>query len=688
MVNASIVGKVEQRDTDRRRKALLQHVRLTSETGDAFAVPKACFTWYPQDALDALPQDGQALQFSGNIYHPSGQQNPHGFDFRTYLLQRGIPVGISGARDMQFVGEAVPGFWYTARASISNLLDQLMGDDSALAKALLIGDRDDLPDETRKDFQVTGIAHVLAVSGLHVSILLAGLGALLKWMRVGAKGRLIILAVFLLAYARLLDFSAPVVRASILGIVLLSANATHQRADPLTSLGLAFSLILLVRPMDITSIGFQLSFAAVLGIILLGDRLEHWYAKAVSKRPVPKLVDKTIRAFLVTVAASVFTAPLIAQHFHQATPVGLLLSPLACLLVAWIMMWVLAVLPLVVIWLPAAQVAVFPAVLLSRALLWLSDLAASLEGGLLRVAAPGALALVCCYAVMVLFSRYVRLGYVWRAGLSLAAAAVVVGLAVLSSPQQPVRWTQLSMGSADAAIVEDGGTTYVVDVGAHGGDVASYLHAEGRTIDALFITHLHKDHVGGLMQLMDAGVPIKRIVIPEGAKATAVEDNSLSILLRAEQAGIPIAYAAAGDRYEQGRVAMKVLWPQRGKVYPGRDANLHALSMLWTLNGHTLLTAGDLDGQYEHYSAAKAQLLKVAHHGSKYSTSEEYLHAVQPRAALLSASQTYLERATDVLERLDARDIPVYGTPEHGALILTFGDDGPTIHGYAAQEGK
>lgn len=684
-VTGVVEGMAERRASDGRLKAVLGQVSLLDDQGNAYRVPRAYFTWYPGEQASDLPMDGQELEFSTNLYHPSPQQNPYGFDFRMYLLQRGITVGLSGARDLEVTFQGTSSVWLKARQAIGSLLDRALGSDSALPKALLIGDRDDLPQETRRDFQVTGVAHVLAVSGLHVGIFILILNQLLKRLKCGQKTQLAVMALFLLTYARLLDFSAPVVRASLLGLLLLAGRLVRRRTDPLTSLALALMIIAVVRPLDLTSIGFQLSFVAVLGIILLGDRLEYLYRKAAKGRSVPKVWHRLMQAVMTTIAASLFTAPLIALHFHQVALVGLILSPLACALVGLIMFLTLPVLAVTPFWMGGAQVLAWSAAGLSRGLFWLTDLATRWESGMMRVAAPGAVVLAASFLLLVLLSRYTRFTLRWKAGLAAFALAGTLGAQALRGPE-PVRYTQLSVGSADAAILEDGESTYVIDTGSHGGDAASYLRARNRQVDTLFISHLHSDHIGGLQQLLEANIQIGQIVLPEGALAVQVEDNSLEMLRKAEEKGIPIQFLAKGDALDSGRVSMRVLWPEYGKVYPGRSANLHCLSMLWELDGHTLLTAGDLDGQYERYAATPAQLLKIAHHGSKHSTSREYLQAVSPQVALLSMSASRRERATEVLARLEDMGVQVLETPASGALTLAFYPDGPRIQGHLRQE--
>ena len=674
-VSARVSGLSERREVDGRIKAVLKQVKVQDLAGETHHLSAAYWTYYPE--RDApLPVDGQQVIMESQLYHPMGQQNPYGFDFRTYLLQRGIPVGLSGARLMQLTpatqGEPQD-FWLCTRLSLAALLDEAMGNDSALMKALILGSRDDLPEETVADFRDAGIAHVLAVSGLHVGILAAALLYVLRRLRMPPRARFAVVAVVLLCYCRLLDFSAPVVRAALMSCLLMAGQVSHERVDPLTSLSVAFMTILAVRPLDILNAGFQLSFLAVLGIFTMGDRLQSWYAKV--KRRKPSKWDGMVLAVVTTISASLFTAPVVMRVFHRFPLVGFLFSPIACLVVAWLMWGGLLLLPVAAIWMPVAQVLARPLVWVSELFTKVTSFFAGLPFGNLRSAAPSFLLILALYLVLLLSTRYLRVKGWRRLAAGVAALLVAVGIS-FAGKNDAVRYIQFSVGSADAAVIEDGATTYVIDTAEHGGDLANYLQSAGRDVDILFISHLHNDHIGGLQQLIEADVDIGRIVLPVHGQDVQFSDNSAQILSQAEERGVPIVYAGAGDVFTSDRVRAEVLWPVRGALYPGMDANHSSMALLLDLDGVRLLTAGDLTAEYELHSATPAQVLKVAHHGSNTGTTLGYIRSVSPQLALLSLSDTHQQRASVVMGRLSDEGIPILSTGGGRAVMLTMHPNG------------
>lgn len=675
-VSARAAGMSERRELDGRARLTLHDLRLSDAEGKAYRVPGAWFTYYPKRD-EALPQDGQTLRFQSRLYWPSPQQNPHGFDFRLFLLQRNIPVGLSGAKDLQLtpenqLGPASP--WLRLRLWMAGRLDQLLKAQSPLAQALPIGQRDALPEEVSEDFRDAGIAHLLSVSGLHVGILAYVLLAVLRRFKINGRFQLVLLGLFLLAYCRLLDFAAPVVRASVLALFLSFGRLLHRRSDPLTSLAAAFMLILLFRPLDLFHVGFQLSFLAVLGIATLGDRLQAaWLSWREERSLYFRHLDGVASAMAATLSASLFTAPLVMRAFHYVSPVGLLFSPLICALIGIVMSYALALLPLSLISVSFAALLAAPLRWMIQLLLDATAWTASLPFASIRTAAPGIPLILALLLVLLLMSRYSRLRPTWRVLTAVTLLVPSVGLAFIGQGQA-VRYTQFSLGNADAAVIEDGARTYLIDAGEQGAELSSYLLSRGRQVDVLYISHLHFDHIGGLEHLLKAGVPILQIHLPYGAERAKIDARSLALLDQARAQGITVQTIAAGDGIDEGRLSMQVLWPVRDRLYPGMDPNHGSLVMRWELDGVSLLTTGDLTREYERYAAAPAQMIKVAHHGSKGSTSEDFLDVVQPQIALLSASETQLGRMGDLLERLTARGCESYSTALGGALTLHVQD--------------
>lgn len=638
----------------------LEKVEMENEAGTS-RLGRVYWTYSPSGDAETLPREGDRVTFDGKMYHPSGRENPYGFDFRMYLLEKGVPAGISGARELTVTGResrGAAGLTYRARAWLSRRIDAVFGADGDLPKALLIGQRSDLPQETVQGFTDAGAAHVLAVSGLHVALLAGVLMAPLRRL-LKPKGRFFALAAFLLCYCALLDFSAPVVRASILLTVSAGRRTVRRAGDRLTALAFAFLLILLVRPLDLFSPSFQLSFGTVLGIVAMQPWLE---------RVLPRRLEKTVG---ITLAATAGAAIPTAQIFHRVSLIGILINPVVCAVFSLLLPAYFLVLAVGCLWLPGGVFLANWVNAASRAVVQGIRTLGDLPFATVRVPS---LPWYCVMALIFAFALATRYA-VWpgRRKAALAAAALFFSFGTWRlTVNRNVQYVQLSVGQADSALILDGEKTAVIDVGEYGGDTAAYLLSTGRQADCLILTHLHMDHCGGLRQLMDQRLPIGAVYLPEGAEEQAVDERALALLNELRRLGVPILHVKAGDEIKLPRSSLAVTWPEGGRVLPGRDANRYSLCMLCDLDGVKLLHCGDLTGDYELYAARDADILKVAHHGSKTSTGLDFLQAVTPQIALIStyAGNAYLPYG-DTLERLREAGAEIFLTGETGAVTVT-----------------
>ncbi len=653
----------------------LRSAALFDDAGRGFSVSGAYWTWYfGAGEAPALPRAGDTVRFRARLYHPQGQTNPYGFDFRQYLLQRGITAGLYS--DGSF--ETPAGQTGDLRARVSRvrgeltaLTDRLFGADSALPKALLFGARQDLSEETQEAFSRAGVAHVLAVSGLHVSLLTGALGLLFGRL-LSRKGRFWAALVFLAGYCLLLDFRASVVRASVLTACLLYGRAQKRRADSFSALSLSFMLIVFMQPADLISVGFLLSFGAVLGMLLLGGRLERAF------RPY---LGKSISAALsAALSASVGTVVPISGLFHYVSLIGLVLSPLLCALLGVLLPLYLGITALGFVWLPAAQPAAALAGQVSAWLIEAVNRAAALPYASVNVPAlpwpflPAFVLAIWCLSPLC--------GLKTRKRLALFGAAFALGCAVnLVTVDRGVSYTQFDMGAADCAVLQDGRRTVVVDTGEDGQDLSAYLLSTGRTVDLLVLTHLHMDHAGGAAELLRRGIPIRQVVLPQGAENQQVAPEALALVETLRARGIPVAEAAAGDVFSMGAWRLTALWPPGDGVRAGQDANDMCLVLEAQARETSFLLCADITETYEMYVAQPADILKVAHHGSVHSTSEAFLEQVNPQAALIStgANHSAARESGAVPQRLKGQGIPCYTTASGGALRVDVREGSFTV---------
>ena len=672
---ATAAGEAKIREEDCRAALYLKDIVLESETGEIYRLDKAYWTYWPEEEDPLPPYDGQQVVFTGKLYEPSGQENPFGFDFRLYLLQKGVPAGISGGKDLlKFPSDQTQhkSVLLRVRSAIGDRLEEILGDQAPLAQALLIGQTDDMPEDMRSGFRKAGVAHVLSVSGLHAMLIMGFVIGLLKKLQASPRVVFFVTGVLLVPYSLLVGAGAPILRAAVLVGYQLYAHMVRRRADPLTGLSLGAIIILLLDPLQLFAAGFQMSFGAVLGMIMLGDALKPWLLRIRSRRAY-----RLSAAYTTTLCATFGALLPVICTYNRVSVIGLLINPLVCLMTEAMMLFDIGLLMISLASLPLAQEMGAVVAHLSRFMVEGVGLAGDVSwSGVLVFTPPWylAAAVVVC---LLLCTRYVLLKRRWR--IVMGGAAMLVSCAVLLMTQnRDVRYMQLSLGDADAAVIEDGRTTVVIDTGEHGGDLSSYLLASGRNVDHLILTHLHTDHALGLEYLLSEDVPIGRMYLSTEAMKTEVSPSVMHLLQLAAEKGVPVTYLCAGDVIETARVQLTVLWPEEGSGHAMKDPNDCAMALLIDLDGTYLLHMSDVPGTYEQYVGRPADILRVAHHGSQESTHDDFLALTEPEISIISGN----DPSEKTLSRLANIGAMVYDTDTYGAVTVTVRGGEYFVEGY------
>lgn len=580
-VTGVVAGEVDFRAEKGQVRVILRDVTLNGER-----IASGAYWTYYLKADENIPDfltPGARISMTAEVYHPQGQRNPHGYDFRQALRQKNILIGLYGAAKLQALPDGLSLYGLAARFNhrMAQTLRDVCGEEAGqLASAVLLGMRDEVPDEEQEQFRRLGIAHILSVSGFHVGVLVA----LLTLLMMPVKHRRLRMALtlpMLLAYAFLTGGNAPAVRA-----VLLPELYWFGRV-PL--LGIAVNVLLV----------------AGMNVLLLLD----WVTLLLTPIPwlaaLPGAATRAVsEGFLRLVNALGRFAPTLWTR-----------QPDAWVVLGWLLVFV-ALLPF----------------------------------GKSRNRWQ---------------NRKKRLPM-------LAAGAVLMATILLPAPFSGTEYMQLDMGDADAAVLRQEKHVLVVDAGEYGGDLASYLRAEHLPVDLLVLTHLHSDHAGGVRELLDEGIPIRRCVMPSGALAADFDEEVLPLLARMEENGTVIETVCRGDILQWAEGKLTVLFPPEG--FSASNANDGSMALLVEAEGVKLLLTGDLSARYGQYAAVSADVVKAAHHGSKNGTTQAFLDESAPTAVLVSTKR---ENAADYLRGIT--DADVYSTLESGAIIIRMADGHFTI---------
>ncbi|MDT3681336.1 MAG: ComEC/Rec2 family competence protein [Truepera sp.] len=610
---------------------------------------------------------------TGTAEPAPGKRNPGGFDYAGHLARRGA-AGQLFARSVVLVRPATRVSDLLARGVTAGLPAEA----GALMLAMTLGRRDDLA-ALRESFGAAGMSHLLALSGLHVGVLLLALGGALRRL---PRGRVPLVAGGALAFVMLVGPSPSVVRATTMALaVLLTSALGSGRAGVWAALGLAALIGTLMAPQMVLDLGFQLSYLAVVGMLLF---VPPWTARLGSlvsplpagvtglRRVVLAVRTAAVLGALASAAAQLPTLSLVAGTFLAvplASPlVNVAAVPLAGLLVPFGFAAGLAGLvaePLA--WL--LNQVVGP---LAGCLIWLARVGArlpSLPWG--EVAGVGHVAWAGLTAALAAWARgRLRLAQV------LAVALVLGGVtSAVPAPTPPPDIWFLDVGQGDAALVRLGpGTAVLVDGGGSPFSdfdvgkriVVPALRALGvRQLSAVIATHADADHVEGLVPVLE-NFRVGLLVTGPPQPGNLLDERLRSV---AAQRGVRVHEARRGERLSLGGAVLELLNPPADTS--GLSPNDASVAFVLRLAGvPRALFLGDLGvGVEPDLAVPPLDVLMVGHHGSRHSTSEGLLKAASPGLAVISVGRNgYGHPTAEVLERLAAHGVEVMTTREHGAI--------------------
>ena len=612
-----------------------------------------------------LVRDSRWAYSEESYYEPS-----IGLSFVLYA--QGSPEVIQGERSLSHLPNELV-------HQAGERMDLLFGEESFFFRGLLLGDKTGLTPGWKGYFNRSGLAHIIVVSGMHISFLVS-MVALLAKKNLRVKTALAL--GILLVYMPLVGLSPSVLRAGVLWMLLLIAPLFGRERDSLTSVGAALLLTLLQNPFAIASWSLQLSYGSVLGILLFAggmqSRFRVGYEKV--KRPkVKRILNGATSSIAVSLSALVFTTPLLALYVGQVN----LLSVLANLLV---------ILPS-----SAAFVMGLAALLLSLIFMPL----ALLLGGLASIVGAWVLLVVKTvggmpFAAITMHVDLYRMWFIFAYSLALlfifarkklairpvipAASATILLLCCMllesvAFTAQGVRIAALDVGQGQSVFVQAGDFTLLMDCGGSSSfeaaeRAADYLRSAGESrLDLLVLSHYDKDHAGGIPILLE-WVDVGLLALPDNSA-----DNRLrqDIEAAALATGTEILYVTADFRLSNDLCEVTLYAP-----FSGASSNESGVCMLFSQGDFDVLITGDVNMEMErrlvkYGSLPDIEVLVAGHHGSHYSTGDVLLEAVLPELVLISvgADNSYGHPHEDALARIDAAGAVIWRTDVQGDLIVT-----------------
>ncbi len=641
----------------------------------------------------SVPRMGSLVTVEGNFRAFLHATNPGEFDAADYYRMMGQQGRIMDCRIVyESVGyDVFRDAMYRLREYLSLLADASFTQrDASVVKAMLLGEKGTLDAGLKELYRQNGISHILAISGLHLSVLGMLVYRLLKKLRLPKAVYITATIGLMYCYGTMTGMGVSMLRAYIMFGIRLCAELIGRTYDLLTAVTAAALAVLVQQPLYLQHSGFLFSFGAICGIgIFLPAAQDNRFGRG-----------RAERAFVSGLAVSLSTLPVYLCFYYEFPPYSVLLNLLVIPCMTFVLMGGLVTLAAAALYLPLGPVAACPVHLLLLFYEKCCDFCLRLPDSSWITGCPKLWQAVLFSAVLVglaLWNRRLPRLLFWQ-GVLCAMLALTIRL------PRGLQITMVDVGQGDCIyLAEESGVHMLIDGGSSDKSdvwryqIMPYLKHEGAAyLDALVVTHPDSDHINGVADLLEergeSGISVGTLCLPDVGEAGRNEAyHELERL--AEAAGAAVRYLSVGDALRCGDIMLTCLHPQKDSEET--EPNAYSAVLHLTYGEFDALFTGDLEGAGEKEVTARIQeiqamglhnieLLKVAHHGSSGSTSEAFLRAVSPKLALISSGHNnhYGHPHEELLQRLREAGCRVLGTQESGAVTVRVKNDRVQVEEY------
>ena len=621
---------------------------------------------------DLKPGDSVRCKFRIRMTHEGLEGNTYHRGSRIFLL--------AYAQDEEVceIAEQIPFRYLPAmiRRGLTEKIEQLFPDDTApFAKALFLGDRSDIDYKTNAAFKVSGISHIIAVSGLHISILFAVI-----FVIAGRKPLITALIgiPILILFAAVTGFTPSVTRACVMQILIILSELVLREYDPPTSLSVAVLVMLLCNPIAVTSVSLQLSVGCMIGIFLFSERMHRWvcawscWSGWHGKNVRVRFRNWIASSISITLAAMIVTMPLVAYYFGCVSLVGIVTNLLTLWAVPWIFCGIMLVCLVGFIWSQGAALIAWTVSWLVRYVLGVVQILSSIPLAAIYLKSAFVVGwLILCYVLIFGFLLWKKRKPFILAGslvVSLMISLVLSWIVPLTAQSQV---TVLDVGQGQSIILQSGGKTFLVDCGGddpkEAADEASetLLSMGIYRIDGIILTHYDQDHCGGIPYLLSR-IKADAVYVPMFAEE---ESSQQSILEAANQASVVVQ---VDTLLEWANCSLRIFAPVS---YSGDNES--GLSVLFCGKNCDILITGDMGIRSENNLLLEKDIpqltaLVAGHHGSAYSTGEGLLSVTNPQYVFISVGldNPYGLPSDEVLERINQQGCSLFRTDLDGTIVF------------------
>lgn len=605
---------------------------------------------------------GNVLRVDGTVMKFEHASNLGQFDEYDYNKRKGIDYKVF-ADNIQITDDSYSKVHRVLQSIKDRLIvtyEQLLEEKEAgILLAMLLGEKYLLDGDIKILYQENGIAHILAISGLHVSLIGLFVYNLLKKAGIGQIKATLIGVLFIFSYGLLTNFSISTNRAVVMLVLSLMAKVIGKTYDLLTATALSGFIILLGAPLQLYDGGFLLSFGAIMSIAVL--------------LPVFKQLNLSFDSLLTSISVTLMTIPIILYFFFEiptyAIILNLIIIPLMSLVIILGLLGGIVgtvSVPIGVFFIGGSH---YILILYEK----ICQLFVKLPYNMIVVGKPHKLLIVMYYIIIAIFV-FAAIRYGKKRSLMILLLLVII---FIKPQNKGLKITFLDVGQGDGIFFQvkrgktfllDGGSTNVKQVGKY--RLIPFFKASGFSyIDYALVTHADSDHISGIIELVEEKF-VRCLVLSD---TNLKDDAYMNLVNLAKAHHIEVVYLKTGDQIIEDELKITCIHPSLDFYTDSRNAT--SLVLDFEYGEFSALLTGDLEGWVESeiiHSIRDYDLLKVAHHGSKHSTYEEFLEIVKPEIAIISCGKgnSYKHPHEELIDRLKASKSEIYITKDMGAITV------------------
>ena len=669
---------------------------------------------------------GDKIFITGEFQEPQGMRNEGGFNYKEYLKSLNI-YGSVKAKNIKVIeqnkGNIFMNFTYKISDEIKENIEEFMGEKySGLLIGLLLGDSSKIDENMEENFKITSLTHILAVSGAQVSYIIVAMYSLLK-RKIGIQKTRVVIIASLIFYTALTGFSPSIVRAGIMGIILMISGLVFRKNDIINSIAISLFFMLVYNPFLLENVGLQLSYLGTIGIIgfnktiiliLKNIQIRNRKWKYKINRKLILLISKIKEILAVTMSASLAVVPVMIYHFNLFGTYFLITNLLASIIIGPITLLGTLLVIISFISINMAKILSYILKFLIDILLFISSFS-KLPISKIYIPTPKISFIIIIYLSLIISLFIYKVFHernpnttILRVRNLLALVKykfkqnrndiikriviinIVIFLCIIFIPRDlKINFVDVGQGDStfiitpkNKTILIDGGgsNTGSFDVGEN--TLLPYILDKGyNKIDLMIISHFDSDHSLGCAKIIE-NLTVSNLVLTKQLEENDIYKHIVSI---AKQKKINLIYVKAGDVITVNGVKIKILHPQE-KLIAENSINNNSIVFKLEYKSFSILFTGDIENIAEEVILSKninlkADILKVAHHGSKTSSSQRFIEAVSPKIALIGVGKNNMfgHPNREVIERLQSYGTKIYRTDECGEISIMVNNRGKIV---------